>query len=218
MEAYNKGIEQGADYTEIDLQMTSDGHLICMHDSTVDRTTNGSGSVSNMTLAQIKQLDAGEGEQVPTLDEVITTLGYTTNYYIETKRPFNPDMDAELLRVLENHNLIGEGSREGKVIIQSFSSESLQNIHSQQPSIRLVQLMGDINTSELNLISQYAYGIGPNKSNVNSTKVEAAHAVGLKVHPYTVNSVSDMQTMISYGVDGYFTNYPDVGINEAKKR
>src|SRR5699024_5441969 len=95
MSAYELAIEQGADYIEQDLQLTKDGHLICMHDTTVDRTTNGTGNVSDLTLAQIKQLDAGNGQQVPTLDEVITRFGDSTKYYIETKRPFDPNMDAE---------------------------------------------------------------------------------------------------------------------------
>ena len=89
-----------ADYLELDLQMTKDGHLIVMHDETVDRTTNGTGWVKDLTLAEIKQLDAGAwfneanpdkqnahfiGQQVLTLDEVLRYFGKRENYYIETK-------------------------------------------------------------------------------------------------------------------------------------
>ncbi|BBP86732.1 hypothetical protein BsIDN1_03500 [Bacillus safensis] len=90
-----------ADYLELDLQMTKDGHLIVMHDETVDRTTNGTGWVKDLTLAEIKQLDAGTwfneanpdrqnanyiGQRVLTLDEVLRYFGKRENYYIETKK------------------------------------------------------------------------------------------------------------------------------------
>lgn len=198
----------GADYTEIDLQMTQDGHLIAMHDSTVDRTTNGTGDVSNMTLSQIKQLDAGNGQKVPTLDEIISRYKMTTNYYIETKTPYNSSMDEELIRVLKKHNLIGDFSRQGKVIIQSFSEESLKNIHSQYPDIRKV-LLGSLTNADFNEISKYAYGVGPSYSSLTKQMVDDAHSHGLKVHPYTVNTESAMRDMIALDVDGMFTNYPD---------
>ena len=100
--AYDKSYnELGASYIEIDLQRTKDGHLVAMHDETVDRTTNGSGRVEDYTLAELKKLDAGssfneqnpqlakdsyKGATVPTLDEILTRYGTDANYYIETKR------------------------------------------------------------------------------------------------------------------------------------
>lgn len=212
MSAYELAIEQGADYIEQDLQLTKDGHLICMHDATVDRTTNGTGNVSDLTLAQIKQLDAGDGQQVPTLDEVITHFGYTINYYIETKRPFDPDMDAELLRVLKKHNLIGFGRVKNKVVVQSFSEESLRNIRSHYSDILLVQLTSSPKINELATIREYAQGVGSRFANTTRGFVQAAKDLDLLVHPYTINNANDMREAMSWGVDGYFTNYPDTGL------
>lgn len=188
--------------------MTKDGYLIAMHDSTVDRTTNGTGSVSEMTLEEIKELDAGNGEKIPTLDEIIERYGYSTNYYIETKTPYNSQMDTELINVLEKYNLIGDFSREGKMTIQSFSKESLLNIHSQYPNVRKV-LLGSIQSADFEELSKFLYGVAPNKSTLTKELVDAAHAYGLKVHPYTVNDKSDMRAMIEMDVDGIFTDYPE---------
>src|SRR5699024_6436399 len=123
--------------------------LICMHDNSVDRTTDGTGDVKDLTLAEIKRLDAGDGQEVPTLDEVISYFGDRTKYYIETKRPFNPEMDKELMRILRKHNLIGLGSKRKQVIIQSFSEESLQNIRSHYSDVMLIQLRSNPALSSL---------------------------------------------------------------------
>ena len=110
------------DYIELDLQMTKDGHLIAMHDEKVDRTTDGTGYVKDMTLAEIKKLDAGswfnetypqyakpeyEGLQVPTLEEVFKEFGKNNSYYIETKSPeIYPGMEKELLRLVDKYESI----------------------------------------------------------------------------------------------------------------
>lgn len=129
-------------YIEIDLQRTKDGHLVAMHDETVDRTTNGSGRVEDYTLAELKKLDAGssfneqnpqlakdsyKGATVPTLDEILTRYGTDANYYIETKQPdVYPGMEQQLLDTLNRHNMLTSNSLEnGHVLVQSFSEASL---------------------------------------------------------------------------------------------
>src|SRR5699024_347768 len=118
-----------ADYIEIDLQLTKDGHLICMHNSTVDATTDGKGKIKDMTLSEIKELNIKGGHKVPSLEEVLDHFGRDVNYYIETKRPQEEEMDLELIRLLEERSLIGVQAYYGQVVIQSFSEESLKNIH-----------------------------------------------------------------------------------------
>ncbi len=211
IESYELGVEQGADYVEIDLQLTKDGHLICMHDSTINRTTTGSGTVSELTLEEIKSFKTKpNGRNIPTLEEVINIFGKNVNYYIETKRPFNANMDAELLRILKEKHLIGIGSKPKQVIIQSFADESLINIRNQFSDIFLVKLVSTLNTSEIEIAKNIADGIGPNFVNTTKESVNEAHSKGLIVHPWTVNEKADMDKAISYGVDGFFTNYPDL--------
>jgi len=229
--SYDLALEQGADYIEIDLQMTADGVLVAMHDDTLDRTATApegvpeeycTGPVIEKTLEQIKQCDVGSwfgpeyaGEQIPTLEEIFQRYGTSVNYYIETKNP-DPalDMEEELLRLMDEYGLIKPAEKHWQVLIQSFSAESLMTIHEMNSKLPLIQLYSDQETSEsiqasLADVSGYAVGIGPSQSDVDAALVEAAHALCLDVHPYTVNTVKEMEALITLGVDGMFTNYPD---------
>ena len=237
--AYDLALDQGADYIEIDLQMTKDGVLVAMHDDTLDRTADApegvpkrfcSGPVIKRTLEQIKMCDAGSwfneaypeyaseeyvGLQIPTLEEIFQRYGTSVNYYIETKNPeAAPGMEEELLRLMEEYKLIEPAAQNWQVLIQSFSAESLMKIHEMNSSVPLIQLYSSTETSEsiqasLAEVSTYAVGIGPSMTDVDAALVEAAHALCLDVHPYTVNETADMQALIDLGVDGMFTNFPD---------
>ncbi len=228
--SYRLGEEMKGDYIEVDLQMTKDGKLIAMHDETVDRTTNGTGLVKDYTLEQIKTLDAGswfnekypekadpayEGIQVPTLEEIIQTFGTGARYYIETKSPdVYPGMEKELLRILNKYNLTGVNERSSKVLIQSFSKESLLKMHNLNPNLPLIQLISykepaSISEDELQELSEYAVGVGMSASKIDKTYVQNVRNAGLLIHPYTVNDKKEMKRLLDWGVTGMFTNYPD---------
>jgi glycerophosphoryl diester phosphodiesterase len=229
--AYDLALEQGADYIEIDLQMTKDGVLVALHDDTLDRTADApegvperycSGPVIKRTLEQIKQCDVGSwfgpeyaGEQIPTLEEIFQRYGTSVNYYIETKNPeAAPGMEEELLSLMEEYKLTEPAEDNWQVLIQSFSAESLMTIHEMNEDLPLIQLFSSTETSQtiqdqLDLVSTYAVGIGPSMTDVDAALVEAAHALCLDVHPYTVNEKADMRALIDLGVDGMFTNFPD---------
>jgi len=229
--AYDLALEQGADYIEIDLQMTKDGVLVALHDDTLDRTADApegvperycSGPVIKRTLEQIKMCDVGSwfgpeyaGEQIPTLEEIFQRYGTSVNYYIETKNPeAAPGMEEELLSLMEEYKLTEPAEDNWQVLIQSFSAESLMTIHEMNEDLPLIQLFSSTETSQtiqdqLDLVSTYAVGIGPSMTDVDAALVEAAHALCLDVHPYTVNEKADMRALIDLGVDGMFTNFPD---------
>ncbi|RAR57997.1 glycerophosphoryl diester phosphodiesterase [Onishia taeanensis] len=245
--AYDKARDMGADYLELDLHMSADNRLMVIHDDTLDRTTNGEGNVKDHTLEALKALDAGSwfnqahperaddayaGAQLLTLDEVIDRYGDDVRYYIETKSPERyPELQRALVETLEAEGLVDAGS----VIIQSFSQDSLQQIHALNPDIPLVQLVwysttedsdglvewtgvtpapAEITDADFQAIADYAVGIGPNvtyegQDVIDASFVDQAHANGLLVHPYTINEPADMQRLIDWGVDGMFTNFPD---------
>jgi glycerophosphoryl diester phosphodiesterase len=230
IEAYDLALEQGADYIEIDLQMTADGVLVALHDKTLNRTADAPegvpeqycrGLVSKKTLEQIKMCDVGSwfspeyaGEQIPTLEEIFERYGTSVNYYIETKNPdAAPGMEEELLRLMGEYGLIEPAAENWQVLIQSFSAESLMTIHELEPSLPLIQLYWAGSSKaiqgDLDAASAYAVGIGPYKKDVDAALVEAAHERCLAVHPYTVNTVEEMEELIALGVDGMFTNNPD---------
>ena len=85
LRSFRRALDMGADLIEFDIRMSSDGHLIVIHDKKVDRTTDGTGLVREMTLGQLKKLDAGKGEKIPTLEEVIDFGKGKTRFVIELK-------------------------------------------------------------------------------------------------------------------------------------
>jgi len=222
--AYKLGQQLKGDYIEIDLQMTKDGHLLAMHDETVNRTTNGKGLVKEHTLEEMKQLNVGsffnekypnlakkefENAKVPKLKEIIEMSGHNANYYIKTKSPDEyPGMEEKLLEIIKYYQI------SDKVIIQSFSEESLQKIHSLHANIPLVQLLSyqksvQLNELEIEKYKTYCIGLGMNYKYIDSAYVKKIKKHGLEVHPFTVDNEKDMKKLLSWGVDGMFTNYPD---------
>ncbi|MFC4402593.1 glycerophosphodiester phosphodiesterase [Gracilibacillus xinjiangensis] len=229
IEAYEMGERMGADYIEIDLQMTKDGQLVAMHDPEVNRTTNEIGLVSEYTLNDMKELDAGswfnqaypdkaqesfERLTIPTLHEVFERFGADANYYIEIKQSNeSPGMTDSLIHTLKEYELIPT-EREGAVIIQSFSKESLQEIHEIEPDLPIIQLISfnqpaEISSQELTEIKKYAVGLGVNYRYINESFVKDVREAGLLLHTYTVNEQKDMRQLLGWGVTGIFTNYPD---------
>ncbi|MCA1062548.1 glycerophosphodiester phosphodiesterase [Rossellomorea sp. AcN35-11] len=230
LSSYDRGNDMGGDYLEIDLQMTKDGELIAMHDKTLDRTTDGSGLVKNYTLKELKELDAGSwfnemypemasseftGLKVQTLGEILHHFGQDKRFYIETKSPeVYPGMEEKLLKILKDHNLLGQNVSSSKVIIQSFSDESLKKIHGLNDDIPLVQLIdyqneATITDKELEDYEEYAVGLGMDYKKIDEEYVDKVRDHGLFIHPYTVLEKKDMKRLIEWGVTGMFTNYPD---------
>lgn len=233
--AWEMALDMGADYIEQDLQMTLDGVLVVLHDETLDRTARGAGCtgrVIDRTLAEIRECDVGlwfdervardagtsfAGERIPTLDEVLGRYRGRARFYIETKNPEEaPGMEEALVGLLREHGLATGSTRDGLpvVIIQSFSAASLRTMQRLAPDLPRVQLLPNENrdgiVARFDAIAEYAHGIGPSRHSVDSTFVRAAADRGLVVHPYTVNDEADMQRLLELGVDGMFTDRPDV--------
>jgi glycerophosphoryl diester phosphodiesterase len=123
-------------------------------------------------------------------------------------------MEEEVLRLMNKYQLTQPAAEHWQVLIQSFSPASLQKVHAIDNSLPLIQLYDSTETSAsiaagLDVTRSYAVGIGPSKTDVDDSLVAAAHARCLDVHPYTVNEKKEMRALISLGVDGMFTNFPD---------
>jgi glycerophosphoryl diester phosphodiesterase len=229
--AYDLALEHGADWIEQDLQMTRDGHLVVLHDDSLGRTARGpagscSGMVREKTLAQLAECDVGSwfnaehpararsayaSERIPTLDAVLTRYATRAKFYIETKNPADaPGMEDALLALLRRHRLTND-----RVIVQSFSAASLERLHALDAQFKLVLLIEDPISRDsmdvvLDRVASYASGIGPARAIVSTALVDAAHKRKLVVHPYTVNDEPVMRFLLGRGVDGMFTDRPDV--------
>lgn len=232
--SYQLGKEMKADYIELDLQMTKDGHLVAFHDTNAKRTGGVDKFVKDMTLEELKQLDVGTwfnktypeyakpsfvGLQIQTLEEIIEEFGLNTHYYIETKAQNSGNtlegMEEKLVQVLSDYKLISPNARAGHVLLQSFSPASLKKLHTLNPSLPLVQL-GVVQPEKLSEVQQYAIGVGPSFRQIDANYVKQVREMGLMIHPYTVNEKEDMRRLLEWGVNGMFTNYPD-RLNEVIK-
>ncbi len=211
--AYKIASENGVDSLEMDLRMTKDGELVVMHDQTIDRTTNGSGAVSDLTLNELRTVETVEvfGEEtlteaVPTLEEVLQTFLDTEHYYIETRLVNGQAvMEKDLLELLNEYELI----EKKLVTLQSFSKVSLEKIKSIAPDVPLTYLFskGKFNLEEASEVT-YSF-IGIEASDITSHVVKVLHDQGKEVHVYFTDKEKQkhqQKDMYLYGVDGYFTD------------
>ncbi len=230
--AYANALTLGADYVEVDVNMTKDGALVAMHDTTLGRTTNveevfgdrpAPWMVKDFTLAEIKRLDAGSwfspehaSERVPTLQEAIDLIDGRAGIYIETKHPYlYPGMEERILDVLRAGGFIGGQGRDARVILESFFEPSLRELRRLAPDAVLVQLYNKDTLAGSNIVhlfdkvTTYAEGIGPEWVEVDAELVATAHERDLVVHTWTVNEKEELRRLIDLGVDAIFTDYPD---------
>jgi glycerophosphoryl diester phosphodiesterase len=229
--AFDKAVELGAEYLEFDVQLTSDGVPVVIHDLTSQRTLRGlpdHDMISNLTHTQLSGADAGSwfneahperahpsfvGQPVLTLAAVLERYRHLAKFAIELKSrdDVNNGIEWRVLRTLADHGLLGNGER---VVIMSLSPVSPQRLHSLAPAMELVQLFYEHEGpaeigGRLQQVRRYAAGIGPHYTQVTSELVEAAHEERLYVWTWAVNYSSEMRRLLDAGVDGIITDYPE---------
>lgn len=201
-----KAIELGADWVEIDVHFVA-GKLLVFHDDTLDRTTDGTGPLGNLSFSELRRLDAGEGERIPTLCEVIETTAGKVGLNIELKGKGTAAPVVELLASLtEQHR--------DTLLLSSFKEIELENVSELDSAIKLGVLVGrrakESFEKSLSLAKRInAYSIHLNVREITGPIVHRAHQAALRVYVYTVNQNNDVQRMKRLGVDGVFTDFPD---------
>ncbi|MFA9458592.1 glycerophosphodiester phosphodiesterase [Halalkalibacter sp. AB-rgal2] len=213
IEAFEQAVEMGADYIELDIQLSQDGHLVVIHDDTVDRTTNASGDVSHYTLAQLKKLDAGSwfdvryaGAEIPTLVDVFQAFGDHVHYCIEIKANHRSEyMVTKLNELIEYYHLMDV------VIVQSFDEELLHLLRKKNVTFPLIQIIsrpksGYRGKKQLSHIEKYADGVCLNARYTSPFFVKHARTKGLLVYMYTVNKRKDIKKWLNRGVTGIITD------------
>jgi glycerophosphoryl diester phosphodiesterase len=209
-------VELGADGAEFDVQLSSDGVPVVIHDFTVDRTTDGTGRVAEMPLAQLRELDAGvavsptfAGLKVPTLAEVLDAFGGQLLLNIELKSisPWDPRLEEAVVSLVKRHCL------EERVLLSSFNPFSLRRAKRLEPHI----LVGLINSPDLPLPLRRAWlsplvvheARHPQHMMVDGGYMAWARRRGYIVNAWTVDDSETMHRLITLGVDGIITNAPD---------
>lgn len=216
--AFDKGVEMKADYIEIDVQRSYDGQLVIIHDTTVDRTTDGTGKVKDLTFDQLRSLDAGswkgeqfKGEKIPTFDEILDRYHGKVGILIELKAPeLYPGIEKQVADKLIERNL--DKPQNEKIIIQSFNFESMKLTNDLLPKVPIGVLTSNrAHTTEqaLQEFATYADYFNPSYGIVSKELVDQVHGLGMKIQSWTVRSQEAADFLLEMNVDGIITDYPD---------
>jgi glycerophosphoryl diester phosphodiesterase len=209
--AFRYAFELGAGAIECDVQLSADGAPVIIHDSTVDRTTNGSGAVAALSLEELRQLDAGAGERIPELHEVLSLCR-------EAGKLVNLEIKADSLdQAYRIVPVVAEALEQGRyldlALVSSFWLPVLASLKNAHPQIRTATLHSGVRWRLLNMITAArtagADAIHPNIRLTSRALVEAAHAAGFQVNAWTVDQPKAIERLASWGVDGIMTNYPE---------
>ena len=224
--AYLRAIDEGADALECDVRLTRDGHLVCVHDRTVDRTSSGHGVVSDFDLDDLQGFDFGSWHSPPdryveerdsteapvlTLDRLLGVVEETgVRLLIETKHPtrYAGLVEQKLVGLLTERGMQGAGS---PVAVMSFATLALRRIRLLAPALPTVQLYKRVPTlrrdGSLPLVADVS---GPGITVVRSDPgyVRRVHARGRQVYVWTVDEPADIDLVLSLGVDAVITNRP----------
>jgi glycerophosphoryl diester phosphodiesterase len=223
-EAYRLAIEQGADGLECDVRLTSDGHLVCIHDATLRRTSNGRGRVSAMTLDEMRQLDFG-GSRVLTLDELLalaTAAARPLRLLVETKHPsrFGAGVEERLVELLHRHDLAGSTrprSPSVRVIVMSFSPLAVRTMRGLAPELESVFLYEVASPRVRDGRPPFGAGVlgpGIGALRAHPEVVDRAHGRGHRVYVWTVNTADEIALAAGLGVDGIISDRPAFVLSE----
>ena len=239
MYAFKKAVDLGADVLEMDAHITKDGVIVLMHDEKVDRTTNGTGLIGDLSLEELKQLDAaykwsndggktfpyrGRGIQVPTLEELFEEYP-NVRYVIEIKLTQNP-IETTLCDLIDKYSL------QDQVVVASFHDEAMHRFRETCPEVATSASRGEVTKFVLLgkiflsgwVIPQYESIQPPfdpeesmNIPIMTERFIREAHAKNIVVEPWTVDDPELMKKYIEWGVDGIMTDRPDVMVEVIKE-
>lgn len=204
--SFQKALELNADGIELDVHVCKTGELIVIHDYTVDRTTNGSGAVSELSLSEIKSLRIDDEIEIPTLEEVIDLISKKGLINIELKGRHTAKPVSHLI---EKYIFEKKYSYED-FIVSSFQREELEMLFTINPKIQLGVLSQASVKQALEWANAFsAKAIHPHFSLLTEENVQKAQEQGFKIYTWTVNETEDIRRIKNYNVDGIITDFPE---------
>lgn len=218
--SFREAIALGVDSIEFDVHLTKDGQLVVIHDGDVSRTTNGKGNVSKLTLKALRALDAGQGERIPTLREVLELGKGKVAFHLEIKAP---GTEKKVIALVEDEGVMDT------TYFSSFSHPTMGNIKALRPAAKVATLETQTDISSeakqqrvAKQFTQHAQKVQAIAShihflNVTPVIVNYLHEHGLQVNVWTVDSEILAEELMQMGVDGIFTNRADALLNFIKK-
>jgi len=217
--AFESAIAQYADAIELDVKLSADGQVVVIHDPTVDRTTGSRGRVKDLSLAELRTLDAGSffsekyrGEKIPTLEEVFEIVGQRTFISVELTN-YNTPRDQLVETVCL---LVKKFSLQKRVMFSSFFAANLSKARAYLPGVPrgLLALNGLLGAWARSF--GFAFGryqaLHPHLQDVTSQQVQRVHRLDRRIHVWPVNAADDMRRLFHWGVDAIFTDDPQLAV------
>jgi glycerophosphoryl diester phosphodiesterase len=209
--SFRRACDLGVDRVETDVRLTRDRRLVCMHDATVDRTTSGSGAMADLTFAEIRQLDAGHGERVPTLLEAIAAVRGRAVLQIELK---GEGTVAPTIQALE-----AAGLQPAEFLLTCFDPARLAEVRAQRPEWPVSLLFGQPPPDAVEQALRVDAGsISIQFAHLTREWVEAAHAAGLEIRGWNPDTREEMERVLALGIDGLGSNRPDILLDLLRER
>lgn len=208
LRSFERAIAMGVDMLEFDVFILPSGELMVFHDRTLDRTTNGSGLLVHHSFRELRKLDAGLGEKIPTLQEVLDLVDHRVPVVIEIKNAGAAGVVASVVEYYVQH----KGWQYDQFIISSFDHRQLYEIKSKHlPHIKVVAPTAVIPIDGAAFAETLkAFAVTPDVEAVDQSFVNDTHRRGLEMFVYTIKTYEDTLLMHHWGVDGIFTNAPDI--------
>jgi glycerophosphoryl diester phosphodiesterase len=204
--AIEKAMDMGAPWIEIDV-FAVEGELVVIHDDRLKTTTNGTGYVTQQSLAYLRSLDAGKGQKIPLLSEVFDLVKGRVGVNVELK---GPGTAAPVVKHIDDCDAL-RGMYGGRILVSSFHHRELLNVRSLNPDIPIGALGFGLPPKHAKFAQDLgAVSVHTSLAHINRAFVDDAHRRDLKVFVYTVNRRDDLKRVRAMGVDGVFTDYPEL--------
>jgi len=204
LSSIRKALALGTPCLEVDVYSV-DGHLVVFHDSRLERTTNGTGYLLDQKFDDLRKLDAGNGEKIPTLKEAFEAINLNAGVNIELK---GPDTAIPVVNFIAK--MRKSGWNDDLVLVSSFNHRELSLVNKLDPRIKLGAMMVGLPMDDATFAESLgAYSVHLSIEFIDRRFVKDAHARNLRVFVFTVDHPEDINKMRELGVDGVFTNYPE---------
>jgi glycerophosphoryl diester phosphodiesterase len=204
--SFKKALELNVDMIELDVHVCKTGEVVVIHDDKVDRTTNGKGFVLKKTFQELMALDAGKGQKIPILQEVLDMVDRKAKINIELK---GKGTAKPVFGIIEKY-VKEKGWSYDDFLISSFNRHELQKFYQLNPKVRLGILIGRTAVSFERIAKKiHAYSVNAKMELVNKNFIDDARKKGLKVFVWTVNDFKDIERMKLLEVDGICSDFPD---------
>ncbi|HGE72889.1 TPA: glycerophosphodiester phosphodiesterase [Candidatus Poribacteria bacterium] len=207
MRSFKKALELGVDYIECDVHLTKDGHIVLIHDHTLDRTTNGTGYVNDYSFDEIRKLDAGKGEKIPTLQELIDLIYGKVKAHIELK---DEKATEQVVQIVEKNNMIDQ------VFLTSGNTDTLRKVRNLNPLIAIEHIFGQPPENAIDMATSVgAKRVSCHINHLTTDFVKKAHENGLQVIAWPPNTLEEAKKALECGVDLLCTDRPDIVTKKA---